>query len=131
MRAVWITLLIVVAFLVGGYVDYTTQWPFKYLGVQAVVANLAAPSPAITANGRASSSAAASNAPAPDISATPSTASTYVPHYSNDQGLQDAPRAEVMEGRDIDMKRCVTTLVMRRVPRDEAQGTCEQMFGNE
>jgi hypothetical protein len=117
MRAVWTVVLIVAAFLVGSYVDHVTDWPFgARVPAFAAVANV--PPPLVAAA-----------PPAP--TAPPTGQSAYVPHYSNNQGLQDAPRAEVMEGRDIDMKRCVTTLVMRKVPQTEAQGTCEQMFGNE
>jgi len=118
MRAVWPVVLIVAAFLVGSYVDHVTDWPFGSL-VPAVATAVNVPPPL------------AAVPPPPQPAAPPAGQSAYVPHYSNNQGLQDAPRAEVMEGRDIDMKRCVSTLVMRKVPQSEAQGTCEQMFGNE
>lgn len=123
MRAVWIAALIVVAFFVGSYVDHATAWPFGSFAPTVTGA--------VTGTAATLTAAAAAPSSASSPSPLPSGQSAYVPHYSNDQGLQDAPRAEVMEGRDIDMKRCVTTLVMRRVPQTEAQGTCEQMFGNE
>ena len=55
------------------------------------------------------------------------TGTVGVPQYSQAQGAQDAPRAEVMTNRSHDYETCMETLRLRRVDRDTANDTCRKM----
>lgn len=50
-----------------------------------------------------------------------------VPTYTQAQGAQDAPRAEVMTSRSRDYETCMETLRLRRVEQATAQDTCRKM----
>lgn len=50
-----------------------------------------------------------------------------VPSYSQAQGAQDAPRAEVMTNRSHDYETCMETLRLRRVDYERANDTCRKM----
>ncbi len=98
MRAVYLLAGLLIAFLVGGYVDHTYDWPFGLLDRRS-----APPLPAAAG-------------------ATP------LPTYSRAQGAQDPPRADVPEGARVDMQRCVDTMIQRREPDQEAHTVCQKII---
>lgn len=51
-----------------------------------------------------------------------------IPTYTQAQGAQDAPRAEVLTGRSRDYETCMETLRLRRVVLATAQDTCRKMI---
>ena len=91
--------LSVVSFLAGGLADDRYGFPFGWLENLGPVYSRYTP------------------LPGPGQSA-------YVPWYSNARGGEDAPRAEIRAGRTIDMKRCVTTMMMRQESQAEANQVC-------
>ncbi len=99
MRAVYMLTLVLIAFLAGGYVDHTYDWPFGLLGT----GSSAVPLPA-----------AASTAP--------------LPSYSRAQGAQDPPRNDVPAGGGVDMQRCIDTMLQRREPEVEARQVCQKIM---
>jgi hypothetical protein len=103
MRALAVVVGLLIAFLVGGYVDHAYDWPFGMLDMVA-----AAPFPA---GGQASGSA-----------------STAIPTYSRAQGAQDAPRNDVAAGRTTDLQRCINTMILRRESPQEAQTVCQKII---
>ena len=102
MRAVYLIAGLLVAFLLGGFVEHTYDWPFGYLDGPWF----------------------ASNPPTP----APTTGNTDVPRYSNVRGLQDAPRADVPQGGATDFERCVKTMILRREPESEARTVCRKII---
>jgi hypothetical protein len=101
MRAVYLFLGLVMAFLLGAYVEHTFAAPFGYLD-ESWFATRSAPS-------------------------LPN-ASTAIPRYSNARGAEDAPRDDVAAGGKTDFQRCVNTMVMRREPETEARTVCQKII---
>ena len=98
MRAVYLLTGLLIAFLVGGYVDHTYDWPFGLLYTLS--------SPPLPAG--------AGTAP--------------LPTYSRAQGAQDPPRSDVPEGSRVDMQRCIDTMVQRRESDQEARTVCQKII---
>ena len=101
MRAVYLLTVLLVAFLVGGYVDHTYDWPFGLLSAYSPV-------------------------PMPAGLGTTSTAP--LPNYSQAQGAQDPPRSDVAAGSRVDMQRCINTMIQRREPENEARQVCQKII---
>jgi hypothetical protein len=102
MRAVYLIAGLIVAFLLGAFVEHTFDAPFGYLDGPWF---------------------ASTSAPAPLPGA-----STAVPRYSNARGAEDAPRNDVASGAKTDFERCVNTMVMRREPEAEARTVCQKII---
>jgi hypothetical protein len=103
MRALAVIVGLLIAFLVGGYVDHAYDWPFGMVDMVA-------------------------GAPFAAGGQTPGNASAAIPTYSRAQGAQDAPRADVAAGRTTDMQRCVNTMILRRESPQEAQTVCQKII---
>lgn len=99
MRAVSVLIGLLIAFLVGGYVDHTSGWPFRLLDNQFFPVPLPA---------------GASTAP--------------LPNYSSAQGAQDPPRDDIPAGTRVDFQRCVNTMMQRREPESEARQVCQKII---
>ena len=54
---------------------------------------------------------------------------TVVPRYSNARGAEDAPRADTPQGGEVDLERCINTMVLRRESRAEAMTVCKKIIG--
>ena len=102
MRAVYMLTVLLIVFLVGGYVDHTYDWPFGLFDNRSAV-----PLPAGASSG-------GSTAP--------------LPTYSRAQGAQDPPRAEAAAGASVDMQRCINTMIQRREPEQEARQVCQKII---
>ena len=103
MRAIYMLIVVLIAFLVGGYVDHTYDWPFGLLASRFS----AVPLPAGASYG---------------------TSAVPLPTYSRAQGAQDPPRNDVPAGTRVDMQRCVDTMVQRREPEPEARQVCQKII---
>ena len=107
MRPLIAVAVIVVAFLLGAFVEHTYDAPFGL---------------ALASFTRVSSS----EPPVPPV--PPQTGSTAVPHYSNVRGLEDAPRNDIPQGANTDFQRCVNTMILRREPEAEARTVCQKII---
>ena len=103
MRAVYMLSVLLIAFLAGGYIDHTYDWPFGLLDSQSS----AVPLPAGASYG-------GRTAP--------------LPNYSRAQGAQDPPRNDVPAGATVDMQRCIDTMIQRREPEQEARQVCQKIL---
>ncbi len=104
MRPALAVAVILVAFLLGAFVEHTIDVPFGLL---------------LGSGTRLSSSAP----PLP-----PTTGTTAVPHYSNVRGIEDAPRNDIPQGATTDFQRCVNTMILRREPEAEARTVCQKII---
>ena len=104
MRPVFALAALVVAFLLGAFVEHSFDAPFGM---------------ALGSFTRLSSS----QPPLP-----PDTGNTAVPHYSNVRGLEDAPRNDIPQGATTDFQRCVNTMILRREPESEARTVCQKII---
>ena len=104
MRPAFAVAAILVAFLLGAFVEHTFDAPFG-LALGSVT--------------RLSSSAP---------SLPPQTGNTAVPHYSNVRGVEDAPRNDIPQGAATDFQRCVNTMILRREPESEARTVCQKII---
>ncbi len=102
MRAVYLIAAVLVAFLLGAYVEHTFDAPFGYLSGPWVASRSAPP--------------------------LPDNGNTAIPRYSNARGAEDAPRNDVAEGSKTDFQRCVNTMVMRRESETEAKTVCQKII---
>ena len=103
MRAVSLLVAIVIAFLLGAFVEHTFDAPFGALNFALLRNGFGSAPPAETGN-------------------------TAVPHYSDVRGIEDAPRADVAQGPRTDFQRCVNTMVLRREPEAEARTVCQKII---
>ena len=103
MRALYLFAGLLVAFLLGAFVEHSFDAPFGALDV--ALTRTTTPAPAAT-----------------------DTASTAVPKYSDVRGLEDAPRADVAQGGKTDFQRCVNTMILRREPESEARTVCQKII---
>ncbi len=103
MRALYVIAALAVAFLLGAFVEHVTGAPFGLVATAMVHTGTAPPLPA-------------------------DTASTAIPHHSNDQGLQDAPRNDIPQGAQTDFDRCVNTMILRREKESEARTVCQKII---
>jgi hypothetical protein len=104
MRALLIVAGLLVAFLIGGYVDHAYDWPFGLLDAPSATAMTARP-------------------PMPSDNT-----STAIPTYSRAQGAQDAPRNDVPAGATTDLQRCINTMILRRESPQEAKTVCQKII---
>ena len=104
MRAVYVIAALVVAFLFGAFVEHVTGAPFGLVGTLGF--RTTAGTPPLPAE----------------------TASTAIPHTSDDQGLQDAPRNDTPQGARTDFERCVNTMILRREKEAEARTVCQKII---
>ena len=103
MRAAYMLAGIVVAFLLGGFVEAEYDLPWA-----AILGPL-------------SRTAAVANV-------NPPLGNTNVPHYSNVRGIEDAPRNDVAQGAATDFERCVKTMTLRRESDQEARTVCGKII---
>ena len=104
MRAVYVVAALVVAFLLGAFVEHSYDSPFGLMGRPGQRWGSApAASPAVSDN-------------------------TAVPKYSNIRGLEDAPRSDIPQGAKTDFERCVNTMILRREPETEARTVCRKII---
>lgn len=102
MRAVYLIAALVVAFLLGAFVEHSFDAPFGLLDSRFTAA-VAVPPPLPLGN-------------------------TAVPTYSNARGAEDAPRNDVAQGGRTDFQRCVNTMVLRRESETEARTVCQKII---
>ena len=103
MRAIYLIAGLLVAFLLGAYVEHSFDAPFGYLSGPWFASRSAPP-------------------PLPD------NGNTAIPRYSNARGAEDAPRDDVAAGGKTDFQRCVNTMVMRRESETEAKTVCQKII---
>ena len=100
MRAIYLLSGLLIAFLLGGYVDHAYDWPWATLD---------------TSFGRAGHGGS-------------STSAVPLPSYSRAQGAEDPPRNDVPAGASTDMQRCISTMIQRREPEQEARQVCQKII---
>jgi hypothetical protein len=110
-----VLIVMVGLYLVGGYIEYSTGFPFGIAFDSLTAPPLAAPAPVVRT--------------VPGPTRDPGRVSTEVPIVSTAQGAQDAARADIPMGESIDLQRCYNTMIARKLVPSEARTVCAKLIG--